>query len=102
MICPVGPAVHYYVNVKRSGGNVTDLDGIDGVSQWQTLTSTVPSASPRREFLYNIDDIYNNSAIRLDQWKLIQGISSKNQKISLKYKVKTSFLNGVFLHFDSR
>lgn len=61
-------------NVGLTGGNVTDLGGIDGVSQWQTLTSTVPSVLPRREFLYNIDEIYNNSAIRLDSWKLIQGI----------------------------
>lgn len=99
MICPVGPAVHHYVNVKRSGGNVTDLDGIDGVSQWQTLTSTVPSASPRREFLYNIDDIYNNSAIRLDQWKLIQGISSKNQKISLKIQGEDFILKWSFFTF---
>jgi hypothetical protein len=54
------------------GCNATKLStSIDGVSLWKTFTDGVPS--PRVNMLYNIDDIYNNSAIRSGEYKLIQG-----------------------------
>ncbi|ODM87123.1 Arylsulfatase B [Orchesella cincta] len=59
---------------EASGGDTRDLKGIDGVSLWKTFTEGHPS--PRTSFLYNIDDIYNNSAVREGPWKLIQGNTS--------------------------
>ncbi|CAL8131486.1 unnamed protein product [Orchesella dallaii] len=56
---------------EAAGGNVTNLGQIDGVSLWNTLTKGEPS--PRHELLYNIDDVYNNSAVRFESWKLVQG-----------------------------
>jgi len=35
---------------------------MDGVNQWATISSGAPSA--RNEFVYNIDEIANNAAIR--------------------------------------
>lgn len=45
--------------------------GIDGVSQWESLVNG--GTSPRTEFVYNIDEINQNAAIRVGDWKLIQG-----------------------------
>ncbi|KAK7099073.1 arylsulfatase B-like [Littorina saxatilis] len=45
--------------------------GIDGVSQLQTIINGAPSN--RTEFVYNIDDVTNSSAIRYGDYKLIQG-----------------------------
>ncbi|XP_025085301.1 arylsulfatase B-like [Pomacea canaliculata] len=45
--------------------------GIDGVSQWDAIVND--KASPRTEFVYNIDEINQNAAIRVGDWKLIQG-----------------------------
>ncbi|XP_025085302.1 arylsulfatase B-like [Pomacea canaliculata] len=45
--------------------------GIDGVSQWESILSG--GASPRTELVYNIDEINQNAAIRVGDWKLIQG-----------------------------
>ncbi|KAK7481486.1 hypothetical protein BaRGS_00027248 [Batillaria attramentaria] len=45
--------------------------GIDGVSQWESLLNGSPS--PRTEFVYNIDEMLKNAAIRSGDWKLIQG-----------------------------
>ena len=45
---------------------------IDGVSQWRALT--VPgTAPPRTKFIYNIDPVGNLSAIRVGDWKYIDG-----------------------------
>lgn len=51
------------------GGQVT---GIDGISQWTHLVQGIePSA--RSEFVYNIDELKKNSALRQGRYKLIQG-----------------------------
>lgn len=60
-----------FVHLVPQGGNPSSLKGLDGVSLWSTLTKG--SESPRTSMLYNIDNPYNNSAIRDRSWKLIQG-----------------------------
>ncbi|KAK7089213.1 hypothetical protein V1264_024444 [Littorina saxatilis] len=53
------------------GGKIPD--GMDGVSQWESLVNGSPS--PRTEFVYNMDDIPQfSAAIRSGDWKLIQGV----------------------------
>ncbi|KAL4218594.1 hypothetical protein ACF0H5_021184 [Mactra antiquata] len=46
-------------------------ESMDGVNQWKTISEGKLSA--RNEFIYNIDDIANNAAIRVGKYKLIQG-----------------------------
>ncbi|XP_076452856.1 arylsulfatase B-like isoform X2 [Babylonia areolata] len=56
--------------VEAAGGRTPS--GLDGVSQWQSLLQgKVPSA--RTEFLYNMDELKNNSALRQGRFKLLQG-----------------------------
>ncbi|XP_025085152.1 LOW QUALITY PROTEIN: arylsulfatase I-like [Pomacea canaliculata] len=43
----------------------------DGVNQWDMLSKG--RQSRRQEFLYNIDELDNNAAVRLGDWKLIVG-----------------------------
>lgn len=61
----------YPTFVEAAGGNPSNISNIDGVSQWQNLLSG--SSGPRSEFIYNFDEIYNNSAIRQGRFKLVQG-----------------------------
>ena len=45
---------------------------LDGMSHWtELLNNTVPSA--RKEFLYNMDEMKKNSALRQGKFKLLQG-----------------------------
>ncbi|XP_054154889.1 arylsulfatase B-like [Oppia nitens] len=44
-----------------------------GMSQWKTLSNR--HVSQRTELLHNIDSVYNHSAIRWYNWKLVQGPS---------------------------
>ncbi|XP_076450402.1 arylsulfatase B-like [Babylonia areolata] len=44
---------------------------IDGVSQWKSIVEG--KKGPRKEFVYNIDSVDNNAAIRVGHLKLIQG-----------------------------
>ena len=53
-------------------GDISSFQGIDGISQWKVLQGLEPHV-PRESFLYNIDENYNNSAVRYGKWKLIQG-----------------------------
>lgn len=48
-----------------------DLGYIDGTDMWGILSDDLPS--PQHEILHNIDDLSNTSAIRVGDWKLIQG-----------------------------
>lgn len=57
--------------VEAAGEDPANISNIDGVSQWRNLLSG--SAGPRNEFIYNFDEIYNNSAIRQGRFKLVQG-----------------------------
>ncbi|XP_064600138.1 arylsulfatase I-like isoform X2 [Liolophura sinensis] len=46
-------------------------DGQDGVNQWDMISEGTESA--RKEFVYNFDNIANNGAIRVGDYKLIMG-----------------------------
>nr|KAG5696970.1 hypothetical protein BaRGS_008432 [Batillaria attramentaria] len=59
----------YPTFVEAAGGS--SLSNIDGVSQWHNLVRG--SHGPRTEFIYNIDEVYNTSAIRQGRFKLVQG-----------------------------
>ncbi|XP_076450565.1 arylsulfatase I-like [Babylonia areolata] len=63
-------AVDWFPTILEAAG-IEPEAGIDGVSQFQTIASG--AVSKRNEFVYNIDDITNSSAIRLGDYKLIQG-----------------------------
>ncbi|XP_070200208.1 arylsulfatase B-like [Littorina saxatilis] len=58
------PTILELADIKEEGG-------IDGVSQLQTITGG--AASRRTEFVYNIDEVNNISAIRYGDFKLIKG-----------------------------
>ncbi|CAB0000909.1 unnamed protein product [Nesidiocoris tenuis] len=54
-----------------AGLNTTDLN-VDGVNVWDALSEDKPS--PRKEILYNIDDVGNPyAAIRRGDWKYVTG-----------------------------
>uniref|UniRef100_A0A0A9YCM5 Arylsulfatase B n=3 Tax=Lygus hesperus TaxID=30085 RepID=A0A0A9YCM5_LYGHE len=54
-----------------AGFNSTDLN-VDGVDMWEALSEDKPS--PRKEILYNIDDVGNPyAAIRRGDWKYVSG-----------------------------
>lgn len=44
---------------------------MDGLNQWPMLSEGKPS--PRHEFVYNIDDLIGNAAIRVGDYKLLVG-----------------------------
>lgn len=60
----------YPTLVDAAGGNAS-IANIDGMSQWKNLLSG--GTGPRTEFLYNMDEVRNNSALRQGRFKLIQG-----------------------------
>ena len=60
------PTILGAVGVKMQN---TSLDGVD---LWEALNDP-DTASPRTEFLHNIDENYGNEAIRHGEWKLMHG-----------------------------
>lgn len=56
---------------SAAGGNVADLGEIDGDNLWDMLKNDGPNV--RAELLHNIDPHSNFSAIRVGEYKLIQG-----------------------------
>ncbi|XP_035226426.1 arylsulfatase B-like isoform X3 [Stegodyphus dumicola] len=54
-----------------AGGNVSNLGKLDGYDLWDTLSFNRPS--PRSEVLLNIDPINKVSALRVGNFKVIQG-----------------------------
>jgi arylsulfatase A-like enzyme len=57
---------------SAAGGDTADLgSNLDGVNQWQSLVYN--EQSPRHEILVNIDEKYENAALRVDDWKLVLG-----------------------------
>lgn len=63
-------AVDWFPTILEAAG-VKAEDTIDGVSQLQTIISG--ASSQRTEFVYNIDELWNRSAIRMGDYKLIVG-----------------------------
>ncbi|XP_066922222.1 arylsulfatase B-like [Clytia hemisphaerica] len=53
--------------VNLAQGKITKE--IDGFDQWKTLQSDVES--PRKEILLNIDDIFNQEALIVGEWKIL-------------------------------
>lgn len=53
-----------------------NLDRLDGVNQWRTITDDEPST--RKEILYNIEPVFGFSAIVNDGWKLVNGSVNLN------------------------
>jgi hypothetical protein len=66
------PITSQHMCYDFKGGDVRELGKIDGMSQWKAWKKEGPPA--RDQFLYNIDDSYNNSAVRIGPWKVIQGM----------------------------
>lgn len=57
---------------SAAGGDIRDLGpDLDGMDMWEALVNDLPSE--RKLVLHNIDDIYGNSAITIEGWKLVQG-----------------------------
>lgn len=63
-------SVDWFPTILSLAGGQAD-PSMDGKNQWLTISEGLSSA--RTEFIYNIDEIYNNSAIRVGKYKLIQG-----------------------------
>ncbi|KAL3843144.1 hypothetical protein ACJMK2_021096 [Sinanodonta woodiana] len=63
-------AVDWFPTLLHVAG-VTADSNIDGLDMWPTLSENTPS--PRKEFVYNIDEILKNAAIRVGNYKLIEG-----------------------------
>ena len=61
----------YPTLVEAAGGNPSAIANIDGVSQWRNLLSG--GHGPRQEFLYNMDEVRNNAALRQGHFKLVHG-----------------------------
>ncbi|KAJ8017362.1 Arylsulfatase I [Holothuria leucospilota] len=57
--------------ISIAGGNVSEFTNLDGFSQWESIVSG--AKSPRNEILHNIDPIYNVSAVRWNDFKLVIG-----------------------------
>lgn len=53
------------------GGQCEDLGNIDGVNQWHALMKN--SANNRHEILHNIDDKSGYAALRVGQFKYVNG-----------------------------
>ncbi|XP_078610513.1 arylsulfatase B-like isoform X2 [Branchiostoma floridae x Branchiostoma japonicum] len=69
-------AVDWFPTILAAAGGTAD-EAIDGVSQLDTIMSGQPS--PRTEFVYNIDDEFptKQGAIRVGDYKLIEGYAGK-------------------------
>lgn len=48
-----------------------DLKDIDGINSWIPLSIDIPTN--RTEILHNIDDIYGNAALTVDDYKILKG-----------------------------
>ncbi|XP_076457473.1 arylsulfatase I-like [Babylonia areolata] len=56
--------------LSAAGKTVTANTGGDGVNNWPSIVNQTDSA--RTEFIYNIDDVKNMSALRMGDYKLIR------------------------------
>ncbi|KAL3842664.1 hypothetical protein ACJMK2_020654 [Sinanodonta woodiana] len=63
-------AVDWFPTLLAAAGG-KQPQGIDGINQWKVLRSG--QKSTRKEFIYNIDEVKGNAAIRMGDYKLIRG-----------------------------
>ncbi|XP_049794590.1 arylsulfatase B-like [Schistocerca nitens] len=64
-------------NSLWEGGNASDLpDDLDGVNMWPRLVSGEPSQ--RTEILLNYDEVAENGAVRVGDWKLEKGVQNND------------------------
>ncbi|XP_042144452.1 arylsulfatase B-like [Ixodes scapularis] len=61
---------------SAAGGNVSELGDIDGVDMWESLSTS--NKSQRGRVVLNIDSVLNYSAIRVGDYKLIEGRFNKS------------------------
>ena len=66
------PTLYY-----AAGGNISDLQNIDGVNMWDALTQA--TESPRQVILHNIDPFSGAAAIRYRNWKLLVNICEQTE-----------------------
>ena len=59
----------------RAAGFTGNISGIDGVDNWNAIVNK--GNSSREEFVYNIDDVKNTSAIRYGKYKLVNNKAGK-------------------------
>ena len=55
-----------------AGGDPKDLQNIDGLNQWRTIS--YGEKSPRNSILLNIDEVRNFEGAIMGKYKLVQGI----------------------------
>ncbi|KAK3596803.1 hypothetical protein CHS0354_036643 [Potamilus streckersoni] len=67
-------AVDWFPTLLHVAGGTAD-PGIDGKDMWPTISDNKPSA--RTEFIYNIDELDHSAAIRVGDYKLIEGSPGK-------------------------
>ncbi|XP_023215784.1 arylsulfatase B-like [Centruroides sculpturatus] len=54
-----------------AGGDINDLSNIYGINQWNSISEGIPSS--REELLLNIDPIDKASALRVKNYKIVNG-----------------------------
>lgn len=58
---------------SAAGGDVRDLGvQLDGIDMWDVIVNNLPSK--RKSILHNIDDIYGNAALTIEEWKIVKGL----------------------------
>ncbi|XP_025103138.1 arylsulfatase J-like [Pomacea canaliculata] len=57
----------YPTLVRLAGGNST-IEGIDGLNLWDSIATN--GVSPRQEFIYDVNDVKNRSALRYKNYKM--------------------------------
>lgn len=58
-------------------GDTSSPPNLDGFNVWPSISSD--AESPRTEILHNIDDIYGNAALTIDNWKILNGTTYNGQ-----------------------
>ncbi|XP_025101752.1 uncharacterized protein LOC112568592 [Pomacea canaliculata] len=59
---------HRHPTLQRVAGGNGTIEGIDGLNLWDSISTN--GTSPRQEFVYDINDVKNRSAIRYKNYKL--------------------------------
>ncbi|KAK7106701.1 arylsulfatase J-like isoform X2 [Littorina saxatilis] len=62
-------SIDWYPTLMKAAGYNKTITGIDGVDNWSPIVNN--GTSKRTEFVYNINDVKNTSALRVGKYKLI-------------------------------